>query len=55
MNFSAACELYDRGQFKEAFDLFLQCDLTDSDVQRSIGYLYLAGEGVTQDGQKAAE
>ena len=55
MSFSVACELYAQSKFKEAFDLFLKCDLTDAVVQYNIGYMYLLGEGTEQSSDKAAE
>ena len=52
MKFNVAVDLCTQGNYKEAFDMFFECDLTDMEVQYWIGYMYLEGLGVEQDRNK---
>jgi TPR repeat protein len=51
----AADKAYDSGNYKEAFQLYMQeVDKQDATAQHRLGWMYDNGKGVTQDYSKAA-
>jgi TPR repeat protein len=52
-----AVALYEKGEFKEAYTIFLREAMKnrDSEAQLYLGMMYEAGEGVEEDRDKAVE
>lgn len=54
--YNAACELYNKGEYEQAFSLFSTAsDFGHAEAQRYLGLMYFNGLGVVQDYQEAVK